>query len=115
MHFAILTCDGSVGIDDYGRIVIDPSGALFKKGCHNDDFVVPGKLSQSLCTRAGNGFGKLKVLVVFVLAKVPRTEQFLETDNLGALLGGRADSQQRRCQVRFWTFTGAHLNEPQSY
>jgi hypothetical protein len=92
MHFAILACDGSVGVDDYGRIVIDPSGSLFKKGRHNDDFVVPGELSQSLCTRAGNGFGKFKVPVIFVLAKVPRTEQFLEADNLSALLGGSADS-----------------------
>jgi hypothetical protein len=30
--------------------------------------------------------------MIFVLAKVPRTEQFLEADNLGALLGGSADS-----------------------
>ena len=91
MHFAILARDGSVGVDDDGRIVIDPSGSLFKKGRHNDNFVVPGKLSKSLCTRAGNGFGKSKVLLIFVLAKVPRTEQFLEANNLSALLGGSTD------------------------
>ena len=92
MHFAVLACDGSVGVDDYRRIVIDPSGSLFKKRRDNDDFVVPGELSQSFCTRAGNGFGKFKVLMIFALAKVPRTEQFLEADDLCTLLGGSADS-----------------------
>jgi hypothetical protein len=72
--------------------VIDASGSFFKEGRHNNELVVPGELSQSFCTRAGNGFGKFKVLMIFVLAKVPRTEQFLEADNLSALLGGSADS-----------------------
>ena len=92
MHFAVLACDSSVGIDDYRGIVINPSGSLFKKRRDNDDFVVFGELSQSFCTRAGNGFGKFKVLMIFALAKVPRTEQFLEADDLCTLLGGSADS-----------------------
>jgi hypothetical protein len=71
VHFAILAGDGSVGVDDYGRIVIDPSGSFFKEGRDNNDLVVPGELSQGFCSRAGNGFGESKVPVIFVLAKVP--------------------------------------------
>ena len=65
VHLPVDAQQGSVGIDDYGRVVVEAFGALFEERC---DYDYPVFLGETLeCPRAGtwDGLCEVEIPVVF--------------------------------------------------
>jgi hypothetical protein len=73
--------------------------------------VFPGQLLERPGARTGNGLRQRKIRVVFALAEIPGTKQFLRTDDPGALLRRLRGERQRVRQVRLRVPGGGVLQE----
>jgi len=87
VHFAVFPGDGSVLVEDDGRIVIQSRSPAFKKRCNENDTRLTGDLAVKVGRRPRNGFGPVETFGIFGLAEIQAVMQFLEYYKLGALLG----------------------------
>ena len=114
MHLAILTRQRPVGVDHYGRVVINTRCASFEKRGDNYNFALARKVTERIRARPGNGFSQSKILLIFALAKVARAKQLLETDDLCTFFRSRFDALDSLSQISCRIFAAAHLNKPDS-
>ena len=62
VHLPVLAEVAAVGVDDGGRIVVEPFGPLLEQRGDQDHPELPGKASTAARGGAGNRFGEAEIL-----------------------------------------------------
>ena len=101
MHLPVLARDGSILLQDYGRIMIQSGSPAFEKREHNDHSQLFGQTSEGFGRRTGNRLCLIKQFGILRLAKIKPVMQFLQYDQFRALLGGYTDIRLQFPDIRF--------------
>ena len=86
VHLAVHAADGAVGLEDDCRVVVETCRATLEEAGDEHDAVLPGNLRVELCCLARDGEGVAEVVGALRLAEVGTVVQFLQHDELCALL-----------------------------
>jgi hypothetical protein len=83
----------AVGIDDDGRVVIEPGGAALEEGCddHHAGLRAGGRAQGLPCEGSGNGLRQVEEGRVLLLAEVGRAVHLGQAHNLRAQPGRAAN------------------------
>ena len=95
MHLAIDAEQRAIGVDDRRGVVVEAGGALLEQRGDDHHAEFGGQRAQAVGGGAGDGFGEIEQAGVFFAAEILRAEQFLQADDLRALLRGFADLARR--------------------
>ena len=95
VHFSVGTQNRTVGLDHDRRIMKHASSAAFKYASDNHDFLLFSDLANSIGRWARDLFGDFKLGMVFSLAKIARTEKFLQANQVCPRLSRRFDLLNR--------------------
>jgi hypothetical protein len=115
VHLAIAADHTTINVESDRRIVVQPLRATFKDGTGHDHLVLGSRRRQTLAGRPRNLFGEFEASVIFALARIRRIEDFLQTDDLAACLGGLPDPFDRFVDVGLLVLSAAHLHQGQVY
>ena len=85
MHFPIQSQHRAISINDGGAVVINSRGSLLEDRSNDHHFMLSREFLEGFGRWAGDRLGQAEEIVIFRLAKVLRTKQFLGADNLRAL------------------------------
>ena len=112
VHLAVEAEQRAVGVEDGGRVVIEPGGAPLEQ--RRDDRRRPRSLAtlpRRSVVGPGIGSARSNVAASSRLAEVLRAKQLLQADDLRALLGGLDDALGRLVEVLARIEPAAHLHE----
>jgi len=85
--------------------------AAFEETGNNDDLAFLGDLGESFGAGAGDGLGEVEGGDFFALAKIWRSEKFLQTDDLCALGGSFPAACDGLVQVGLKVWRACHLHQ----
>ncbi len=112
MHLAVESQKRPASIDDHRRIVKHPCHAPLENRTDNHHVQFRGQLGKALRSGTRDGLGQIEGSEIFGLAEIPRTEEFLDADNLRAFGGGLADSPFHFGEIFIGVERAGHLNQP---
>src|SRR2546423_7197511 len=86
MHLAIFAEQVPIAVDDYRGVVIQACTAFLEKRCDDHDAELTREFAKDGCRLSGDRFREVEILVVFGLAKILRSEELRQTNDLRAFL-----------------------------
>ncbi len=115
VHLPVLAQVAAVGIEDGGRIVIEPLGPLLEKRGDDHDAQFAREPAESLGTRAWHRLGEREEIVVLRLAEVRAAEQLGQADHLRAALRRITNACDRAGEVLLRVRGHPHLDEAEDH
>jgi hypothetical protein len=100
VHLSVLSEKRSIGIDNDCGVVVQSLGSSFKQRANNYDFMLLSNFTECLRTWARDRLGKIEILMIFNLAKIGGSKQFLEANDLSPMFCGLFDSLHGFGEIR---------------
>ena len=91
VHLAVAAGNAAVSLKHYGGVVIQAGGTTLEERGHQYHVIFLGQLSEKGRRWAGDGLSQVEHIDIFGLTEIERVVQFLQNDELRALLGERGD------------------------
>ena len=111
MHLAVFAEERAVGVEDRAGVVIDAGGAPFEQRSDNDDLFFFRDFRERFGGGAGNGFGEIEKVGIFLAAEIFAAKKFVHADDLRAARGRFTDFFDRAREIFVGVWRAAHLHE----
>ena len=99
VHLAVFARDAAVALQHHRSVVIHARSTAFKQRGDDDHAKFRRELAELVRSRAGDGFGAVKITRVLGLAEIRSKMQFLQHDETRTLTRGLAYRAHARGKI----------------